>query len=1418
MEGNSLRAFAPSRLRNVVAAGAAAVGLTVALGMGALPSAAWAADATADVAAAAAAATPAATAADTAVVDPLYRADVVDLAAVTADTSWYVGHESASSYTISTIGQLEGLAQLVNTGVTDFSGKTITWGKASANMAFTTTHTPIGTKDRAFNGTFDGNGVSFQRMNLTEGTSYLGLFGHTGSASVIKNVAVNGSIKLDKLVADGATSTEYMEYIGGVAGDCEGSMSNCTSSVKIDLYSQVPVTTDQTTDITYVGGVAGRVVGNLIDCRTTEQASIKVESAVGAKSDKVKFVVGFIGGIAGINGQDRNIFDSDNKTIAAKAELLAHPYTVSGCVNNASVRVLTYAEGALDRFNEKTQASSAYVGGIMGYSTSNISSCVNNGDLNSGVNSDNIGKGETKGTQKAYLDDASDATDGNYGYSAGYGTSCIGGIVAGWRTNAATTAIAVDRTVDQGLAYNQLAGKTADLTLSDCANTGMVFGLDGPGGVVGGQGSYTTITRCSNSGAVTAARWNSPAAAGIVSGCKGTVSFCYNTGNVMSLTGMAYYTSGICGSVRSIGKDYTGAEVTPEVYACYNSGMILAEAGYRSGAIVGTMSEGYVHDNYSVKGHCVHEATSDGTETVCGMDAPGGTMTNNHLIDAKEFASAETLAKLNALCDKEGWNVYYTLPEGKSYGQDTSGTGTLFQLATQPYSSATDLSGKTATVTTTAGAPYSASMDPVPTVSVVVDGKTLVQNADFRVIGQANTKGVSVSSTTYQATIVGIGQYQGTLSQTASYTISAGSLEGCTISTNTPEYNYQKQKPTKVTVYDAAGNVIDSSQYTWSVDESMYNQTEKGWKSLEGKNYSNMVPYQDAMDKTILKGYPITITATDGSNYSGSITQNCFKINQVALVSSSKDVEDGVDVKMNQITANGQSWNFNDVCDTNPNGGMGDTAKKGSMKVTYTGAEIRPAVDNITYLGKQLKQLTPLDSWYEDSKAWGYKVIYGDPNPEDETHMGDATANLTDVTGTDYAIMTIRACPYSNFDNFVTVYYEITPKDISTEGINFIGFNSHLSSADEKQEVTIKYTNDYGWEPTYKTDENGKVTATNQYGKQVRQTLTLEEGKDYDVTTAETSTPGVYAMTFTGKGNYTGTVTKYYSVGDAQTPSGMFPDVDYSQWYAAGVTFCYDKGLITGYTDGDDAGKFGVGRTMTRAEFATVLWRYSCPEAAASYNGNAANETGMADVESNAWYTAAANWAVANGVIHGYDEADGAHFNPNVSMTFEQMVTIMANLCSDGANETADTSVLSAFTDASSVSDWARGSVAWAKTAGLVNGYANDDGTRELRPQENVSRERAAVVLMNAFDNGTLASLDEEAAASVATVAAAATEGATGSSAATGASAATTANEAAAKSALLTQTAIMVATEAPAATDEAATENEAPATQANANS
>ena len=199
-------------------------------------------------------------------------------------------------------------------------------------------------------------------------------------------------------------------------------------------------------------------------------------------------------------------------------------------------------------------------------------------------------------------------------------------------------------------------------------------------------------------------------------------------------------------------------------------------------------------------------------------------------------------------------------------------------------------------------------------------------------------------------------------------------------------------------------------------------------------------------------------------------------------------------------------------------------------------------------------------------------------------------------------------------------------------------------------------------------------------------------------------------------------------------PALTFPDVDYTQWYADGVTFCAEKGLITGYADGEDSGKFGVGRTLTRAQLATILWRNAEPEAAGAYDGNVANETGMPDVADDEWYTGAANWAVANKVVNGFG---GTEFRPNDPVTAEQLATILANYADPAGAESADLGMLDSFADSGAISDWARGSVAWAKAKGIIDGY-DEGGVRLLKPYEEIARERVATILMDAFKSGVL--------------------------------------------------------------------------------
>ena len=205
---------------------------------------------------------------------------------------------------------------------------------------------------------------------------------------------------------------------------------------------------------------------------------------------------------------------------------------------------------------------------------------------------------------------------------------------------------------------------------------------------------------------------------------------------------------------------------------------------------------------------------------------------------------------------------------------------------------------------------------------------------------------------------------------------------------------------------------------------------------------------------------------------------------------------------------------------------------------------------------------------------------------------------------------------------------------------------------------------------------------------------------------------------------------------EAVFPVMTFPDVDYSQWYAPGVEFMAGKGLMTGYSD---TGLFGVGKTLTRGELATILWRNACPDEAAAYDPAAAKDTtGIAGSADGQFYTAAANWAVANKVITGIVREDGSlDFAADEDVTFEQLVTILARVGATPDEVAAAGSDLSSFLDGSDASAWSAPSLKWAADKGLIEGYDTEAG-KLLAPGEDVARERVATVLMRAFELGIL--------------------------------------------------------------------------------
>ncbi len=208
-------------------------------------------------------------------------------------------------------------------------------------------------------------------------------------------------------------------------------------------------------------------------------------------------------------------------------------------------------------------------------------------------------------------------------------------------------------------------------------------------------------------------------------------------------------------------------------------------------------------------------------------------------------------------------------------------------------------------------------------------------------------------------------------------------------------------------------------------------------------------------------------------------------------------------------------------------------------------------------------------------------------------------------------------------------------------------------------------------------------------------------------------------------------------------PQISFSDVtNPDDWFYDSVYAAAKKGLITGYKD---TTKFGPYDVLTRAQAAVILWRYFEPDASAAYTDEVqaatGNETGMGDVASADWYTAAANWAVANGVINGVQNEDGGRsFNPSGTIDRQQLCAIVGNASvkfAGGQVEGADRGKLDAMPDRDSVADWAKESVAWALNKGVISG-ALIDGQRYVQPGIAVNRATMAAILMNSLDEGIL--------------------------------------------------------------------------------
>lgn len=192
-------------------------------------------------------------------------------------------------------------------------------------------------------------------------------------------------------------------------------------------------------------------------------------------------------------------------------------------------------------------------------------------------------------------------------------------------------------------------------------------------------------------------------------------------------------------------------------------------------------------------------------------------------------------------------------------------------------------------------------------------------------------------------------------------------------------------------------------------------------------------------------------------------------------------------------------------------------------------------------------------------------------------------------------------------------------------------------------------------------------------------------------------------------------VTTHFSDFVITCQRAVFEDVADDVWYNAAVYHCYDRGYFLG-TNSD---RFAPEDTMTRAMFATVLYRMAGEPGASGVNP-------FFDAAASEWYSDAVAWAAEKNILNGY--GDGT-FGAGDPVTREQMAVILyryAQFAGVDVSSGGDSNLLS-YDDASDVSEWAIYAMQWAVGSGVINGRSE----QTLNPKDTASRAEVAQIIMN---------------------------------------------------------------------------------------
>ena len=355
-----------------------------------------------------------------------------------------------------------------------------------------------------------------------------------------------------------------------------------------------------------------------------------------------------------------------------------------------------------------------------------------------------------------------------------------------------------------------------------------------------------------------------------------------------------------------------------------------------------------------------------------------------------------------------------------------------------------------------------------PPVTVKCNGNTLTEDQDYYLYYRNNTN-VGTAS----VTISGAGNFSG--SETKTFQIKASDFSKCDIQLSASSFTYDgTEKKPKITVKSGRKLLVSGTDYTVSCRNNINVGTASVTITGKGK-YSGTITKSFSIKPAGFTKASVTLSAS-------SFTWNgAEKKPRVTVKIGNRQLTAGRDYTVSY--KNNVSVGTASVTITAKGNYTGSISKKFSITAAnFTKTSVSLSVSSFTYDGAEKKpKITVKNGKKQLTANTDYTVSY-------KNNINAGTASVT-ITGK------------GSYSGSQTKNFTITPADLTKTKISLSASSFIYDGAEKKPAITIKA----GKKP-----------------------LTLN--KDYTISYKNNTNVGTASVTVTGKGNYTGTISKSFTI------------------------------------------------------------------------------------------------------------------------------------------------------------------------------------------------------------------------------------------------------------------------------------------------